>query len=180
MGLTAYLLAGSVGITLLLGTVEEARLAYYRGQLASIQAKSIEVLKTSFDQGRAYQISEDAASLDVGKKVVEYRDRIQTKTVILTKRIPTFVPPEAVRACIVNRGSVQLLNDAASNQNQAAAVPNAASGAVGADSHVGLDTVAGTVTSNYGKCNIAFATIDGWKDWYVRARAIYDDWAVKQ
>lgn len=176
----AYLLAGSIGITLLLGAVEEARLAYYRSQLAGIQEKNIEVLKTSFDQGRAYQISEDAASLDVGKKVVEYRDRIQTKTITLTKRIPTFVPPEAVRACIVNLGAVQLLNDAASKQNQAAAVPNTASGAVSADSHVGLDTVAGTVTGNYAKCNISFATVDGWKDWYARARAIYDDWAAKQ
>lgn len=180
MGLMAYLLAGSVGISLLLGTVEEVRLAYYRSQLAGIQEKSIEVLKTSFDQGRAYQISEDAASLDVGKKVVEYRDRIQTKTITLTKRIPAFVPPEAVRACLVNRGAVQLLNDAASGSTAATTLPNATSGAVSADSHVGLDTVVGTVVGNYGKCTIAFATIDGWKDWYVRAKAIYDDWSAKR
>ncbi len=180
MGLTAYLLAGSVGITVLLGVVEEARLAYYRGQLAGIQEKTIEVLKASFDNGRAYQISEDAASLDVGRKVVEYRDRIQTNTITLTKRIPVYVPPEAVRACIINVGAVQLLNNAASNQATPAAIPNPASGTLGADSHVGLDTVAGTVVTNYQKCNIAFATIDGWKEWYTRAKVIYDDWATKQ
>lgn len=180
MWLMAYLLAGSVGVTLLLGVVEEARLAFYKGELASIAEKSVEVLKTQFDNGRAYQVSEDAASLDVGKKVVEYRDRVQTKTITLTKRIPTFVPPEAVRACVINRGAIGLLNNAASGSTAATALPDAASGTLSADPRVGLDTVVGSVTSNYGKCNVAFATLDGWKDWYARAKRIYDDWAAKQ
>ncbi len=155
---------------------------YERGHgqaMLELQAANAKALEAAYDNGRAYQIAEDAASLDVGKKIVEYRDRLQTKTITLTREVPIYVPQSAVRACTINRGAVELLNNASDHSAQAPAVPDPAAGAIGADSHVGLDTVVSIVSSNYAKCNSGFQTVNSWKDWYTKAKAAYDAWAAK-
>lgn len=174
-----YLLVGFALLTTIGGTVEEARIAYYRGQLAGIQERTSEVLQASYENGRAYQVAEDAASLDVGKKLVEYRNRLQTKTVTLTKEVPVYVPASAVLACTVPIGFVLLHDNAASRSTTTTTLPESFAGIAGADSGFKLDHVASIIETNYGKCNEAFATLDGWKDWYTKAKAIYDAWAAK-
>ena len=150
-------------------------LALLKSQLATHEQRAVE-------NAIAYQVAEDAASIDVGHKAVVVRDRIVTKTVTLMREVPQRVTPEAVKACVVPMGFVELHNSSATAAaGTAPALPDTTRGAANANSGVGLDTVSNTILVNYQRCNQALDRANAeWPAWYTKAKAAYDAWARKQ
>jgi hypothetical protein len=182
VGLLPYLLGGAALLAVGAYGMHRWDEGQYAIALSKQQAAQIEAQHNAILDAVAYQIAEDAANFDVGKKVVEYRDRVVTNTITLTREIPKYVTPEASAACVVPRGFIELHNRAATGPiDSAAAVPDATSGAVNADSHVGIDTLGAALVANYGRCNEALERSNvAWPEWYAKAKAAYDEWAKKR
>lgn len=157
----------------------EGRGYYDNAQLVAQLQAQIAANRQAVEAAQAAQAADDALLIDIGKQTTVFRDNQDAKTVYLTQKVPVYVTPKAVRACVVPIGFVQLLNtNAAPTAGAATLVPNPAPGATDTDSRVGLDTVADITIANYGRCNEALnRTNTAWPDWYVRAKKIYETWA---
>lgn len=113
---------------------------------------------------KAQAITAHAAS-----ELVKTRVEIQTRTVTLIQKVPTYVTPAADAACVVPRGFVRL-HDAAA----AASLPSPASGSDEAPSGLPLSAIASTIVANYGAAYDWRAEALTWRGWYAEQKAAWD------
>jgi hypothetical protein len=115
----------------------------------------------------ADQIAADARSALSDRQV-----QIQTVTRTLIEKVPTYVTAKADAGCVLPVGFVRLHDAAASGSP--AGLSGTSSGSIDAPSGLALSAVAETVSVNYGEALQWRAEAQGWRDWYVREKALWD------
>ena len=133
---------------------DKATIKEYSDAEAAARQKAAQVAKDQAGVSKAAQ-----ASLN-GQQT-----RIQTVTRTLIEKVPQYVPAQAVSACTVPLGFVELFNASAAGQ-QLPAVAGSASGPLAAPSGVGLDTVATVAATDLGTANGYLAEVKTWRKWY--------------
>lgn len=132
------------------------QLASLKAQEAAAQARTVKLVA---EQG---QITKAASAQETAVQTV-----IRTRTITLTREVPTYVSSLSDADCTVPVGFVRLHDASAAGLP---AVPESAGKPNDAPSGVKLSTVAETVVGNYGAANANAAQLEGLQAW-VRAEA---------
>lgn len=118
---------------------------------------------------RAKQIeaNQNAVTAASGKAETQAQKIILFRTQTLLKEVPTYVTQAGDAACVVPFGFVSLLN-AASIGNGVSPVAPPAGQSNDAPSGVKLDTVASSVTANYGAAHANAEQLSGLQTWLLK------------
>jgi hypothetical protein len=178
--LYAWLLSGiSIAVVSAYGMHRWDEGQYAIAQAAAEKAQ-ITALANAAKDAEALGITEGQITFTAGQDFSMHQTQIVTRTVTLIREVPVYVTPKAVAACVVPRGFVELHNNAARPGDTAAAVVSGAPPElVDAPSGVGLDTVASTIITNYGRCNSNAAQLAALEKWATEAIAAYNASAPK-
>lgn len=157
----------------------EGRGYYDNSKMADQLRAQIASQLAAVESARAAQAADDAIMVDIGKQTTVFREHETIKTTTLIRRIPEFVTPKAVAACIVTTGVIELLNNAATpSSGSSSTLSEPATGVIDTPSGIGIDTAASSIITNYGICNEALNRSNtAWPQWDARVKKVYEDWA---
>ncbi len=135
-------------------------------QLAAIQA----VAKAAEAHTQAVETKQAQVTAQASQNDVQVQTRIITHTRTLEKLVPEYIDAQAVADCTVTRGTISLLNAAASG-SELPDIPDAARELNDSPSGVGINTVAASVVANYGDAEQNSAQLKDLQAWIIAQQA---------
>lgn len=166
--LARYLALGLVAVALVLGFRSHWMTAGVKQERAA-EAKRLAsaVKKVAKREEKA-----DAITSKVETEHAKEQARVEYRTKILVKEIPTYVSPAADSRCILPVGWVRLHDAAASGS--APSLSQGAGGPLGAPSGVQPSEAISSVITNYGVAYSWRAEAMAWREWYVLQKAEWE------
>jgi len=129
---------------------------------------AVAALKKATDEEKAREAASATSAQQSSVQTAEARERAQTVTRTLLKKVTEYVPAAADADCVVPAGFVRLHDAAAQGLSTPAGGPEQAA------SGVPLSAVTETVVANYGVAYDWRAEALGWRDWYAKQAAIWN------
>lgn len=138
-------------------------------QERAAEAKRLEKAKVKVAKR---EVKADAITSKVATERVKEQARIEYRTKILVKEIPTYVSPAADSRCILPVGWVRLHDAAASGS--APSLSQGPGGPLDAPSGVQPSEAITSVIGNYGVAYSWRAEAMAWREWYVAQKAEWE------
>jgi hypothetical protein len=168
-GVIGYLVArpaliGLMLVTLLAGVERVQVVVAQHGEHTAQQALQAAQNAAAARSAAGAVISAQARTADAAARVL-----VQTRTVTLIQKVPTYVPAKADADCTVPAGFVGLWNAGAAGSE----VPGPAGGPVEAPSGVHLSAVLAADLANFGIAYDWRAEALTWRKWYIDQKAAW-------
>ncbi len=156
MAMASVLVLGVIG-------VQTLRLNHAKSEITAMKAqeKAAEAAE-KVREANAAVISQTASA-----GIVAAQEKTRTVTRTLVQKVTQYVSASADADCVVRSGVVQFLDAAAQ-------VPSASSGPIQAPSGLPISAVAANVATNYGTAENWRIEAQGWRDWYVKQREVWN------